>query len=168
MSLLVFIPLSAVTKNGMLPDMGVLSDIIIAGPDEAAAINAAGGAHLQSWPCLGSKGIDCIKLGTLSQILAGRPLDDIDAIVNFMINDALDQTSDNGPWVFLMPEQLERAIAAIGEDIEEDIASKWAATEEFVLDRWQPADVEEYLHDLIVHARKASAAGKSLLLWMSL
>jgi hypothetical protein len=152
----------------MLRNMGILSDIIIAEPAEAAAINAAGGAHLQHWPCLASKGIDCIKLWTLSQILAGRPLDDIDAVARFMINSVLDRTSDDGPWVFLIPEQLQRAIAATSEDGEEDIAAKWAATEEFILDRWQPADVEEYLHDLIAHTRKACAAGKSLLLWMSL
>jgi hypothetical protein len=43
-----------------------------------------------------------------------------------------------------------------------------AETEEFVLDRWQPADVEEYQQVLVEDAHKSRRAGKSLLLWMSL
>jgi hypothetical protein len=148
--------------------MGVLSDIIIAEPDEAAAINAARGTHLNRWPCLESKGIDTIKLGTLSQIMAGRPVEDIDAISTFMTDDMLDQGSDEGPWIFLVPEQLKLSLAAINKDAEEEIARKWACTEEFALGGWDVTDVEEYLHDLIAHAGRAREAGKSLLLWMSL
>ncbi len=148
--------------------MDVLSDIIIADRTEAAAINAAGSAHLKQWPCLESKGIDTIKLGTLSQILNNRSVDDVNAVATFMADAVVDQKSDDGPWVYFVPEQLQVAIASLDEDAQESVAEKWAATEEFTLDRWQPADVEEYLHDLVAHARKASGAGKSLLLWMSL
>ena len=77
--------------------MGVLSDIIIADRGEAAAINAAGGAHLKQWPCLKSKGIDQIKLFTLSRILHGRSVDDIDASVAFMQGATLDEKSQEGP-----------------------------------------------------------------------
>lgn len=148
--------------------MGVLADIIVANRDEAAAINAAGGDHLRQWDCLESKGIDTIKLGTLSQILANRSPDDVDTVVKFMTGDLLDQSSDDGPWIYLVPDSLRDALAALDEDTEESVASKWARTEEFQLDRWLDEDVNEYLHDLVLRARKARETGKSLLLWMSL
>lgn len=148
--------------------MGVLSDIVIAHRNEAAAINAAGGAHLKSWHCLESKGIDTIKLGTLSQILNNRSVDDVNSVATFMMDQILDQKSDEGSWVYLIPEQLQSALLSLDEDAQESVAEKWAATEEFALDQLQTADVEEYLGNLVAHARKARDAGKSLLLWMSL
>lgn len=148
--------------------MGVLSDIIIADTNEASPINAARGTHAKSWSCLESKGIDTIKLGTLSQILNNRSVDDVNTVATFMIDQVLDKKSDEGPWVYLVPEQLHSALLSLDEDAQESVAEKWAATEEFTLDGWQAADVEEYLGDLIAHARKARDAGKTLLLWMSL
>jgi len=148
--------------------MGVLSDIIVADRGEAAAINAAGGAHLGQWACLESKGIDTVKLGTLWQILNHRSADDVNAVATFMADGVLDQRSEEGPWVYLVPEQLRSALASLDPPAQESAAAQWAATEEFALDGWLAADVEEYLGDLVEHARQASRAGKSLLLWMSL
>ncbi|HEY1921384.1 MAG TPA: hypothetical protein VGG44_01355 [Tepidisphaeraceae bacterium] len=148
--------------------MGILTDIVIANPDEAAAINAARGQHLKRWVCLESKGVDTIKLGTLSQILAGRSIDDIDMVASFMTNGILDQASDEGPWVFLVPGELQLALAVLDQEMEKRVAEKWAATEEFRLDRWGATDVQQYLHNLVAHARKAKDANKQLLLWMSL
>jgi hypothetical protein len=148
--------------------MGILSDIIIANRDDAASINAARGEHLKQWDCLEAKGIDTIKLGTLSQILADRPVDDINFVAKFMMDSILDQASDEGPWVYLVPDHLQSALIGLDEEAEESIAGKWAATEEFRLDRWKAVDVEEYLHDLVIQARKARDADKSLLLWISL
>lgn len=148
--------------------MGVLSDIIIADPGDAASINAAAGAHLKRWECLESKGIDTIQLGTLSQILANRSVDDINTVASFMMDCLLHEESDEGPWVYQVPDQLHAALAALSEDAEEPIAEQWAATEEFKLARVQPADVEDCLHGLVLYARKARDQGKSLLLWMCL
>lgn len=148
--------------------MGVLSDIIIADRNEASAINAAGGTHLKQWPCLESKGIDTVKLGTLYQIVHDRSLDDMNFFAKFMQDAVLDQPSDDGPWVFLIPPELMSAVAEFDEARTEAVATKWAATDEFKLDRWQFEDVEEYLQSLVSHARKARDAGKSLLLWTSL
>ncbi|HEY8748289.1 MAG TPA: hypothetical protein VIM11_09965 [Tepidisphaeraceae bacterium] len=148
--------------------MGVLSDIIIADRNEASTINAAAGSHVKCWPCLESKGIDTIKLGTLSQILNNRSVDDVNTVATFMTDAILDTKSDEGPWVYLVPEQLQKALASLDGEAQESVAEKWAVTEEFTLDRWPPSDVEEYLQDLVAHARNARQAGKSLLLWMSL
>ena len=70
--------------------------------------------------------------------------------------------------MYLIPAELQSAIASLDEDAQESVAEKWAATEQFALDGWQAADVEEYLQDLVPHARRAREAGKSMLLWMSL
>ncbi len=148
--------------------MGVLSDIIIADRKDAASFNAAGGAHLEQWDGLESKGIDTIKLGALSQILHNRPLDDINAVATFMMNAVVDQASDDGPWVYLVPEELQLALAALDERRQQAAAEKWATTEEFALDGWLQEDVEEYFEDLVACARKARDLGKSLLLWMAL
>jgi hypothetical protein len=148
--------------------MGILSDIILADRSEAPAINAAGGQHLKRWECLESKGIDTIKLGNLFQILMSRSLDDVDAVANFMMDSVLDERSKNGPWIYLVPDELTAAVAALNDDAIESVAAKWADTEEFQLARWQPADVEEYLSDLVPFAQKATAMKKPLLLWMSL
>ena len=148
--------------------MGVLSDIIIANADEAEAINAAVGAHGKQWDSLPSTGIDAIKLWNLKQILAGQSLDDVQAAASYMTKDVLAQQSEDGPWIFKIPDELKAAVAALQPDAEKKVAAAWAITEEFVLDRWKPAVVEQYLHDLVLHARKAQAASKSLLLWMAL
>lgn len=148
--------------------MGVLSDIIIADRAEAASINAAVGRHFEQWDTLASKGIDTVKLGKLSQILASRSLDDAETIARFMAHDVLHEASDDGPWIFPLPDELVSAVAALDDKTEKSVAAKWSAIEEFRLDHWKPAVVEEYLHDLVVHARKARDAGKSLLLWICL
>lgn len=148
--------------------MGVLSDIIIAGSDEATSINASRGQHEEHWPTLMSKGIDTIKLGTLSQILAGRPVDDVNTVATFMLDAIVDQSSEDGPWVHRVPDDLTAAIAALDDATADRVARQWAATDEFRLDRWPEDAVREYLHDLVKHAQRACAEGKSLLLWMCL
>jgi hypothetical protein len=148
--------------------MGVLSDIVVADPADAAAINAAEGAHLERWPCLESKDIDPVKLGTLWQILSGGSPGDVDAVSAYMLDTILDQPGDSGPWVFLVPEPLTSALAALDDAAQAPVARAWAATEEFVLGRWQVDDVRDYLRELTARARAAREAGKSLLLWMSL
>jgi hypothetical protein len=121
---------------------------------KASAINAARGSHLKRWPCLESKGIDTIKLGTLSQILSNRSVNDVNTVATFM-TDAL-------------PEQLQAALVSLDEEAQDTVAEKWAATEEFSIAGWLLADVEDYLQDLVAHARKSRQAEKSLLPWLSL
>ena len=57
-------------------------------------------------------------------------------------------------------EELQSAIASLDDDAQESVAEKWVATGVRSL---ASADVEEYLQDLVAHARKAREAGKPLL-----
>ena len=144
--------------------MGVLSDFIIADRSEAVAINDAQGSHLKQWPCLESKGINTVKLATLWAILSGTEYDS-----GFMLDESiLDQPTDEGPWVFLVPDQLVSAVFSIGNDRIEFVAREWAKTEEFKLDRWPEPEVIAYLKQFVEFARKARAQNKDLLLWMCL
>jgi hypothetical protein len=148
--------------------MGVPSDLTVANRDEAADILNARGAHLRKWTCLESKEIDGIKLGTLAAILQGKSVDDNDAVVSFMGDGAIvAEAGKGGPWIFEVPEVLVSGIAGLQEDAYYEIATKWAATEELVLDRWSPDDTE-HLVDTVKLAGMATGAGKGLLLWMSL
>lgn len=158
----------AAQRQLVIQHMGVLSDIIIARADDASSINAAGGGHEQQWVTLASKGIDTIKLGTLSQILAGRPVDDVNTVASFMLDAVVDEASEDGPWVYRVPDDLTAKVAALDDATADRVAREWAATEEFKLSRWPEDDVREYLHNLVAHAKRACADDKSLLLWMSL
>jgi hypothetical protein len=148
--------------------MSVLTDIIIADPNEAKAILESGSDQLIRWPRLEGKGVDAIKLGTLWAVLSGGSLDDVDAITNFMPEEALlAESADGNTMVLAIPQVLTDALADLDEAKEELAVQRWADTEEFKLDGWLTADVEDYLRDLIEHAQKAKASGKPLLLWVA-
>ena len=68
--------------------------------------------------------------------------------------------------VFPLPDAYRDALASV-EDVDE-IAAKWAATEELTLDRWQASDAAAVLRDVTVLARNASDGGDDLLFWWSL
>jgi hypothetical protein len=141
-----------------------LCDLIVADRNEAGAINQAGGSHLEKWTCLESNGIDPVKLGTLWAIVSAIEFDP-----NFMGDNAtLDQSSEDGPWVLLVPNSLVNAIAALDAPRANAVAHDWAKTEEFQLDAWSELDVIDYLQALIALARTSKAQEKDLLLWMSL
>ena len=145
--------------------MGVLSDLIIADSADAMEINRAGGAHSSRWPVLESKGIDTIKLGTLATILLGAADDG-----SYMgdTSSLLDQLSDEGPWVFLVPRELVTAIAKLSPSQNDAIARRWGETEEFQLEGWPIDEIQEYLAELVAHCQKTKQQEKDLLLWMSL
>jgi hypothetical protein len=145
--------------------VGVLSDFIIADRTEAAAINQAKGGHLEQWTCLESKGIDSVKLGTLWAILSRTEYDpafmDMDVCV-------LDQPSDEGPWLMLVPSKLVSAVAALDGYLAKSVAREWGKSEEFQMGGWSEDAVVEWFQDFIAFAQTAQTAGKDLLLWMSL
>jgi hypothetical protein len=134
--------------------MGILTDVIIANPDEANAINAAGGGHARQWECLESKRVDTIRFWTLQQIVAGEPLSDVNAAGSFMSGDLITQRSDDGPWVFQIPVGLQSAIAALPQTAEASVAKAWAATEEF---EGKQRGRESFISTIKIHFDKLAA-----------
>jgi hypothetical protein len=144
--------------------VGVLSDLVIADRSEATAINEAEGGHLKQWPCLESKGIDNVKLGMLWSILSETEYDS-----SFMGDDSiLDQPSDEGPWVMLVPEEMVSAIANLDDSRVETIGRVWAKIEEFESDGWAEDSVLEYFKEFAQFAKNVQEQKKDLLLWMCL
>src|SRR4051794_35001500 len=74
--------------------MGLLTDFVIAGEDEAAAI-AAAVRPAERWPTLECKGVDVVKLSTLVAAATSRAADD-------ELQDAFELAAGDeaeGPWV---------------------------------------------------------------------
>jgi hypothetical protein len=109
--------------------MGVLSQLVVARVDEVAALLAANRSHASKWGMVDVTGLDTIMLGTLSHILAGKSLDDSDAIANF-IAEPIAQGGEDGPWVYEIPQSLQDALVNFPNEREEKILEKWAQTEE--------------------------------------
>lgn len=146
--------------------MAIYTDVIVADPSEAEAILAAGGQHSKRWDCLQAKSVDPVKLGTLSAILKNESPDEI-GLALFMQDALLVQTSDDGPWIYRIPNELVTALTLLDADAIEQIAEHWAQTEELIADRWTTPDAEEYLADFTGRAKSARAKNKGLLLWVS-
>lgn len=143
--------------------MGLLTDFIIAEPTEAEAICRSDN-HLEKWRCVESKGVDNIKLAGLWSVLvpgeSGASLESEERLIHM--------DSNEGPWVFLIPQELTERLAGIkGPEINE-IAQSWCDHEECRYDGWKPEDVEPLLNALTVHAKSAIADEKPILLWMCL
>lgn len=78
------------------------------------------------------------------------------------------EASKNGPWIFLLPGMVEGwLMSASPEDIDR-IGVKWAATEEWILDRGTPQTIIPYLAAIAELAREARTQGQGLYVWMSL
>ncbi len=144
--------------------MGLLTDFVIASPSEAAAICAAEGEHAERWPCVQLKRVDTVKLSTLAAELGvgqvAAALEGDDQLVF--------SRSEEGPWVFHLPESLTAALAALPPEEVAGVAERWGKHEELVLDGWEPADVVEVVEQLRALAARARDGGKQLLLWMCL
>ena len=142
--------------------MGVLTDLVIADEDDANRI-----AHSQyplgEFTGIDIKGIDSVKLTTLHSILSGMPFEDLLAQYKPVI-----EASEDGPWVFLLPNDIVERLANLDESGITNISDQWGITEEFQLDRWSQNDVTTVLNDIVNLTRQASAQGKHVFAWMSL
>lgn len=147
--------------------MGVITDFVIAEPREATDILEVA-APVQRWRGLEAKTIDTIKLSTLAFILSGKPLD-IDAVVAYSMSiKVLATESEEGPWVFLVPEELVLKLASTSKSDLAEAGKLWHQTEEFQLDGWAETDVAKVLTDLHKLASESRSSQKSLLLFISL
>jgi hypothetical protein len=78
------------------------------------------------------------------------------------------EKSQDGPWVLLIPEELVVQLVGLQGGRPQEVAARWAATEEFQLSRWPEPMVRETLDQIIQLARQAMTQGKRMLLWTSL
>jgi len=146
----------------------MLTDLIIATPEEAAAILNVPG-HASVWPTLEAKGLDPVKLATLRFILMkAEPADASKVAAYVKTFEALADEGEAGPWLRAVPEDLGHLLAQLPASDIPAVAAAWARTEELKLDGWHAADAEPFLGELSVFAAGAAAQGKRLLLWLCL
>jgi hypothetical protein len=141
----------------------ILTALVLADEREARAV-AEAPAPVGRWPGLDARGLDQVKLALLWALLAGEPFRD-ELVLEFA---PLEEVSADGPWVFRVPPALAAALADVDVARAAELAAAWAACEELELDGWEPAAAHAMLDQLRGVARAAGAAGKPLLMWVSL
>ena len=143
--------------------MGVLTDLFIATDSQMQQL----GDHdipLHMYPVIDIKGVDHIKLATLQCLVMGRAYD-ISIIDEF---DLVHERSEDGPWVYGLPEPLVDGLVAL--DIHEisQVAEAWAATDEVRLDNWPRSAVEAVLRRIVELVKQAQVEGKEVFMWICL
>jgi hypothetical protein len=144
--------------------VGVLTEVVVAEVAEAPEVLV--GPRQPRWTTLQLKGLDTIKLGTLAFILQDRDITDVDAVVDYSEFELLASDSDEGPWVFRIPDDLITSLATAADVSLAEVSSKWAETEELEMDSWSEQDASEVVGEIAGLARLAG--GRPVLLWMSL
>jgi hypothetical protein len=142
--------------------MGILSDLVVAPAADAERIGRAQ-VPAKEFGGIDIKGIDSVKFGMLHSILTGRSFEELLPEYQPVVT-----VSDEGPWVFQIPSDLVARLAALAGEDKRAAVSKWAATEEFALDRWPASEVAQAFEGIASLARQAVGADHSLFLWMSL
>jgi len=142
--------------------MGILSDLVVAPAGDAERVAQAENPS-RAFGGIDIKGIDSVKFGSLHSIITGQTFEELLPAYGPVVS-----ASDEGPWVFRIPAELVSRIAELGYDQRHEIATQWAGTEAFALDRWTEEDVALTLGSIAVLARKAVDSGQELFLWMCL
>ncbi len=141
----------------------ILTALVIAEERDARPV-AEEPAPVARWPGLDAQGLDQVKLALLWALVSGEPFRD-GLVLEFA---PLEELSADGPWVFRVPPALVAALAQVEGARAAEVAAGWAACQELELDGWEPAAVVAMLDQLRGLARGARAAGKPLLMWVSL
>jgi hypothetical protein len=151
--------------------MGALFDYFAADSDEEAASTidrlggpgAASDASARTFDTVSAKGIDpVVQLGTLEELLTGRPYDDIAAEPRSGHSVAIRDGGD--VLVLTLTDSLTSALAEATPERLAEVAVPWSLTEEF----WgsaEPGMLAEFLRDLAGLASRAQASSQRLYCW---
>jgi hypothetical protein len=142
--------------------VGVLSDLVVGDLGDAETI-ASSRAPSKEFDGIDIKGIDSVKFTTLHELVTGRPYEELVSKYEPTL-----EVSDDGPWVFVIPDELVSRLASLPQHELREVGTRWAQTEEFRLDRWEPGLVVTALGEICELAAKAFSSQRSLFLWMSL
>jgi hypothetical protein len=142
--------------------MGVLSDLVVAPVGDADRV-AHAQVPSQVFDGIDIKGIDSVKFGILHSLLTGRAFGDL-----LPLYDPAVTVSEEGPWVFQIPQDLVASLAGLDEPRKSEVARQWAKTAEFALDRWAEGEVASALDSISTLAKRGVEPGQALFLWMSL
>lgn len=143
--------------------MGVITDFVVVKNAEVLRVYQPLNPR-KDFSGVDAKGIDTVKLGTLYAILTDTKFDP-----TFMSNPVC-QASEEGPWVFEVPHELTRRLAALNSTELRLIGAQWAATEEFSMKfgDWPPDAVNWFVLKLAAMCVQVLGEDKSVFMWMCL
>jgi hypothetical protein len=142
----------------------MLTDFVVASPEEAAAVSASTNRR-STWACFESKGLDNSTLTALWSAI------DPSADASALEGDAhvvFSAPGRNGPWVFELPSDFVGHLGALPRDAFLPVAERWVKSPELAHARWRGSDVVPVITSLNEMASIAIQKEKALLLWMSL
>jgi hypothetical protein len=117
---------------------------------------------------LRSQRVDMVKLSTLGLVLEGQVINPVIAAGRTKDFEHIVSGGDEGPWLFLVPSSLTASLASVPDATLPEFADAWLRTDELQKDRWERAQVLEFLRDLKTLAAKSQEGGSRLLLRMSM
>jgi hypothetical protein len=124
----------------------MLTDLVIGVPSDADGF-VEPGSHLAA-PHLQLKGLDNVKLGALLAALGhAEEGEDLEG-ERYLLK----TVSDDGPWIFGLPDALRDGLAALGENTT-SVVAKWLEHEEMKFEEWSADDVQSVLEMLRDFAR---------------
>lgn len=142
--------------------MGVLTDFVIANLADAQLVGESMNPS-QQFDGLDAKGMDQVKMASLYAILTGQDYDSdfLQAEQSFVYI-----SSEQGPWVQLVPHEMVERVAKLSEFETVRIAREWLRTEEdFRYGKWTSEHAVQFLQDLGQLCRRAVADNKAVLMW---
>ncbi len=148
------------------------SDVFVA-PMQAVDDSLAETGPRGVFPMIEWKGIDNVKVATLTGILTGRDHTDLSEGGEF--GRLLDESADvaeadhkEGPWIFQFPDSAVAALKDATDEEFRDVAARWAATDELQADQWSREDAETFLREVQGLTRRADDADQHLYVWLTL
>ena len=159
--------------------MAILTDVLVASPFEAEAICRYSGGHFENWPCWQAKGFDSLIFSDLLRALGAEA----DAESLSRSDTLIYMETQDGPWVFHLPDVIPETLSTLEDDEIPDLAKRWLQGENAgydLFERWLPGEKPAGFEDAVVESvvwelkdlrnlsKQALAADKSLLLWVCL
>ena len=140
--------------------MAILTQFIAADDDQVEAIGESLNP-VEEWSGLQMRDVDTAKIATLHCLLTGDLFDD--AMAHY---EPVYTSADEGAVVLRLADELTAHLAALDDDVFDDVAAELAATEEFEYAGWEGEAIAAMLADLADLARLAESQGQALLVWM--
>lgn len=109
--------------------MGVLTDIVVAQESEAERI-AGSDVPAGEWPGVAGKGMTFVEWAVVWAAAVGDSSRAV-GYVEILGDGLLSQQSDDGPWVFKLPEGLVDVLAGLDSEAVQPLARALMETEEF-------------------------------------
>ena len=139
----------------------MLSKIIVGSTKQGAAL-AAGSFARASMNSTDAGGLDSAAFMSLHMLALGNTLDEL-----LPEYDPIAQGSNQGPWVFSIPNEFQLYLSSLDSIGVEKLAENWAKSDELCDDGVEEEVAVSILSEVANLARSAQSSGTGLLLWLS-